>query len=378
VFISTGEASGDRYGATLLIELRRLGFDGRAQAIGGHALAGAGAEIVADSRAWGAIGVLQAAKVFWRVWKGFRVAQKALREGPPGLLIPIDFGFANIRLVRTAKKLGWKVLYFVPPGSWRKDRQGKDLPALTDAISTPFPWSEKILHEAGANAYWFGHPIKQLIGDVDASARGERETLAVLPGSRRFELLLNMRIIAEAVRSKPYPIEFGLAPAFDLEATRALWIQLTGRTADVFTQGDLQGVFSRARAAVVCSGTATLEAALYRCPMVVVYRVTKAMHLEGWLVGMRDQVVSLPNILLGRKVIPEILGGHFSPEVLETAIDRVYHNAEEQDTQQRSFAELDAMLGPSDAITKTARLAIDLLEQIKKGPASREVGPSDR
>ena len=121
------------------------------QAVGGRRLEAAGARIVADSSSWSAMSVVESARVFARALIGFYRARAELRKGSPGVLVPIDFGFFNVKLARYAKSLGWKVLYFMPPGSWRKDSQGADLPAITDAIVTPFPWSAEMLNDMGAN-----------------------------------------------------------------------------------------------------------------------------------------------------------------------------------------------------------------------------------
>src|SRR5688572_21772274 len=121
VFFSAGEASGDAYAAALLREMVRLGSGLRFlfEGVGGSQLSAAGANVVVDSSKWGAISILQSLKVAPRVVGGYSKAKRALRKGRPGLFIPIDFGYVNVRLARYAKKQGWKVLYFIPPGSWR-------------------------------------------------------------------------------------------------------------------------------------------------------------------------------------------------------------------------------------------------------------------
>src|SRR5687768_10354669 len=164
VLISTGEASGDAYGAALAKRIFDHSSDALIEGSGGPRMRDAGVALVVDSSSWGAIGIAQALRVAPRVVSGMRRIKEALRQGQPGLFVPIDFGFANIRLAREAKSRGWKVLYFVPPGSWRRDRQGADLAEVCNAVSTPFEWSADILRGMGVEAHWFGHPIKELIG----------------------------------------------------------------------------------------------------------------------------------------------------------------------------------------------------------------------
>jgi lipid-A-disaccharide synthase len=356
VFLSAGEASGDAYGAALLREMAALGWVGEAEAIGGRRLRDAGAKLVADSSHWGAISIVQSLAVVGRVTGGYHRAKRRLRQGPPGLFVAIDYGYVNIRLARWAKRHGWRVLYFVPPGSWRRDRQGADLPAITDAIACPFPWSAEMLRAAGANAHFFGHPIKQLLA---TGADPVREGLAILPGSRSHEIENNLPVIAASLRGYDGPVEFALAPSADAEPILRAW-SAAGLTTPKVTHGDTAGVLLRARAAIVCSGTATLEAALTMTPMVIVYQVSRLMRLEARIIGFRPpKFIGLPNLILDREISPERLGV-VDPIELRKLIDAVLTDSATRDHQCAGFAELSALLGPDDAITQTARLALSL------------------
>lgn len=361
------------------VRLRGPAFEG----IGGARMKDAGVELLANSGTWGAISITQSLKVVPRVLGAFLGAKRRLAQGEPGLFVPIDFGYANIRLARHAKAKGWKVLYFVPPGSWRRDRQGRDLPAITDAISTPFEWSAEILRGMGANAHWFGHPIKQLLRpsgigvspmspttvsvvgdgseerDPHGTHRQDNDATAVLAGSREHEISENLPLVASCAGEATF--EFALAPGVDVEGFRRRWERLAPGRNDRFTQGDTHGVLRRARAAIVCSGTATLEAALLRCPMVVVYRVSKTVELEAKLIGFkRPKFIALPNILLDRDAVPELVQHDATPEAVRAALTRLLDDGPERARQLAAFEELDTLLGPADAITKTAELALSL------------------
>jgi lipid-A-disaccharide synthase len=321
-----------------------------------------GVGLVADSSHWGAITISQSLPLVRRVMGSYYRAKKSLSTGEPGLFVPIDFGYVNIRLARHAKARGWRVLYFVPPGSWRRHKHGKDLPAVTHRIVTPFSWSGEILERMGANVRWFGHPIKSLV-QSDGGGSLERKTLALLPGSRGHEIANNLPVLAEALKDWPHTIEFALAPTADLESIRALW----PRKGDTFTVGDTVGVLRRARAAVVCSGTATLEAALLRVPTVVVYQADDKMRREERILtrlGLfrRPEYVALPNILLQRSAVPERID-RVDPVWLRSQVDGLWEESPEREAQLSAFEELDGILGPSDAIAKTADWALELMVQ---------------
>ena len=358
IFLSAGEASGDAYGAALVTSMREKRGDLQFEAIGGRRLRASGTKIVADSSTWGAIGIWQSTLVGLRIVLHFHRIKRLLATGERGLFIPIDFGFMNIRLARHAKNHGWKVLYFVPPGSWRRDKQGADLPVITDAISTPFEWSAAILQEMGAHAYWFGHPIKQLLANTAEVARSS--SIAVLPGSRNHEIDNNLPVIAQAVNSD---VEFALAPSVDLETFRAQWEKLNSSVKATFTVGDTAGVLRRARAAIVCSGTATLEAALCGTPMVVMYRASKAMELEAKIIRFkRPKFIALPNIVLDRPVVEELIQESATPDALRSELEKISQDGPDREAQLASFSELETLLGHDDAISQTAQLALQLID----------------
>jgi len=363
IFVSAGEASGDGYGAALVQELRKRGEEGTFEGLGGPRMRESGVNLVADSSHWGAITISQSLPLVRRVMGSYFRAKRALSTGEPGLFVPIDFGYVNIRLARHAKAKGWRVLYFVPPGSWRRHKQGKDLPAVTHAIVTPFSWSAEILEGMGANVRWFGHPIKSLLQRGSGSPPAVRDTLAVLPGSRGHEIDNNLPILAEALKDWPHRVEFALAPSADAASIRARW----PRKQDTFTVGDTVGVLRRSRAAVVCSGTATLEAALLRVPLTVVYQADDKMRREERILtrlGLfrRPEYVALPNILLQHSAVPETID-RVDPGKLRAEIESLWEDGAVREKQLADFEELDRILGPSDAIEKTAEWARELMRE---------------
>ncbi len=364
VFFSAGEASGDAYAAALVRAMRQLTGEAEftVEGIGGKRLCEVATGSVLDSSKWGAISISQVLAMAPRFIAGFLRARSQLVRGEPGLFVPIDFGYFNIRLCKVAKRRGWKVLYFVPPGSWRRDKQGKDLPLITDAIVTPFSWSAEILNKMGGKAHFFGHPIKELMlqHDVPVTPVG---TIAVLPGSRYREIERNLPLVAATIAKMPeLQLEFAVAPTADAAEMRAVWGRLAPGRKDVFTESDTYGVLRRARAGIICSGTATLEAALVRCPLMVIYRVTKAMHREQRLVGFKiPKFISLPNIMLDRELVPEFLCEEIDAGPLQETLRGLVRDEEVRAKQIAGFDEIDVILGPSDAITRGAKLAVELM-----------------
>ncbi|MBL8086624.1 MAG: hypothetical protein JNM85_00980 [Chthonomonas sp.] len=358
LLISAGEASGDAYAAALVQGLHSSNAPFESiTGIGGRKLAATGVPLLADSSDWGAIGILEAVRVGPRVYKQSRPMVRALSQGPPGLFIPIDFGYLNVSLARSAKALGWKVLYFAPPGSWRRGKQGKHLPEITDAIVTQFSWSAQLLKDAGANAHWFGHPLKEMLAEIVSPEA--RTGIAILPGSRTHEVKYNLQAIIPAIAGLPGPFRVAVAASIDAGALRAKWESMGGPTEVHWeTQGAARALAS-SRVAVVCSGTATLEAALVACPSVVVYRGSRLMEMEYRLRKPKFEFIALPNLLMQREVVPELLQHQASPARIRHELDSLLRNPEKQ---LAAFAELNEVLGPTEGISGAVKLAIDMAQ----------------
>lgn len=344
IFFSAGEASGDAYAARLAYGLQGRGRI-EVQGVGGRRLAQL-ARMVADSSGWGAVSVVESLKVVPKVWNGFWSAREALAHGEPGVFVPIDFGFVNIRLARYAKAIGWRVVYFIPPGSWRRDRQGKDIPEVSDIVITPFSWSADLLRHQGCDALWFGHPLRQMVREQAISAES-REKIAVLPGSRRHEIEANLPVIRQALEGIDRPIVLAAAPTVSPEWLLDEW---DGPATVVDTAA---AAFAQSRAAVVCSGTATLEAALCHCPCVVVYRGSKLMQAEARIRRPKVRWISLPNILLERTVLPELILWEATAPAIRTALEPLLDDTPERQAQLTAFTDLESVLGPDDAIDQS-------------------------
>ncbi|MCW5940001.1 MAG: hypothetical protein KF884_10215 [Fimbriimonadaceae bacterium] len=328
-------------------------------AVGSRLLQSAGVALVADSSNWGAVGILESVRVAPRVFGGYQQAKLRLGHTHQGLFVPIDFGYINVKLARRAKQNGWKVLYFVPPGSWRRDKQGGDLPLIADAIVTPFPWSAEILRGMGANAHFFGHPLKQMVGPLDEGRL--KEGVAVMPGSRLHEVSRHLALAAETLQNFQGTVRIVVAPNLDPNKVQESWIRFGGGDAEL--RLDKYEALKESRAAIVCSGTATLEAALCRCPMVVVYKVSPWAVPEFLARRSKIEFISLPNILLRRPLLPELLQWYAQPESVMGELERLLEDGSARQVQMEGFEELDEVLGPSDAIDRTAQLALEIVEE---------------
>lgn len=351
VLFCAGEASGDLYASHLAARLLEVNPSAEVGGIGGARFSRvANRPLIKNSSAWGSISILQSIREGFGALGSYREFCQTFRTEKPGIFLPIDFGFMNLRLSKVAKENGWKVVYFVPPGSWRRDRQGADLPGLCDHIVTPFPWSAEILSLMGASAHFFGHPLKEIHRENRLAIK--REGTALLAGSRRSEIEQLVPIYQKL--NLENPVKVPSQPKY----TDILKAELGYEVIDASIEGAMMRTLSGAERAIVCSGTATLEAAIAKIPMIVVYKVSSWVELETKLIGWkRPQFFSQPNILLNRNAVPELIQENCTQEKIQSAYEAV---SRDRNVQMEAFEELDHLLGGDQAITKTVELLLEI------------------
>lgn len=366
VLIVAGEASGDLYGMDLARHLQAKHPTLELFGVGGVHMQQAGVPLLADSRHWGAIGVVESLRVLPAVLRAFGRLKHHMQRLQPDLLIPIDFGAFNVPLSRWAKRRGFKVCYYMPPGSWRRDSQGRDLPAVADWILTPFAWSAQMLQAMGANAVRIRHPLLRLARpSTPESAFCERLGLdphrpivALLPGSRRHEIVAHVPLyarVAELVNARLPEVQFVLSVASSVpkEWVHHLWAQGSRNWVPTETR-PVWDMLAYADVAIVCSGTATLEAALLDTPMLIVYRGSSLMNLEYRLRRRRLMLsyIGLPNLLLEREVCPEFIQEAASPTQLTHHLIGLLQQDESYRRQKEAFAQVRRLLGESEPLSE--------------------------
>lgn len=375
-FISSGEASGDLYGADLAISLRAQYPDCVINGIGGARLEQAGVNLWQDSRLWGAIGIAEAIRVAPRVMLAYHNLKRQLLQARPDVLIPIDFGSFNVLLSRWAKSHGIKVFYYMPPGSWRRDRQGKHLPFVTDCIATPFEWSARLLKEMGANAHWISHPLLRLarpteMREVFFERLGldpARPLVGFLPGSRTHEVSALVPVfasVAEVLYRRQPEVQFAISvmPHFSKNKIDSLWSSNSKMLIPMETRS-AYNLMAHADVLVSCSGTATLEAAILGTPMLIVYRGNALMkaeyHMRRRKLGLI--YIGLPNLILNELLCPEFIQDEMNPKVLGDHLLCLLNKEDAYCKQLEGFSKLRDMLNTGNSSWEVVAMINQLLE----------------
>jgi lipid-A-disaccharide synthase len=373
ILIISGEASGDLHGANLVHELRRkapfLAFFG----VGSKRMRDAGVQMLADASEISVVGATEVLTHIGAIYRVYSRIKSFLKEDRPDLLVLIDFPDFNIMLGKVAKKLGIPVLYYISPQvwAWRKGRVNK-IAEIVNAIVVVFPFEVELYKAAGVDVRFVGHPLTDVVSSgyskIDARKHlgldPARRTIALLPGSRKKEIMHLLPDMLEAARKletmfKDVQFVLPVAPTLErdfiqhhIDRSGVLVAIFDGRVYDVLRASDV---------AIVTSGTATLETGLMGVPMVIVYRVSGLSYFIGSLIINVDHV-GLVNIVAGKRLVPELIQQDATPQNIADAVSKMLSDPEYYRAMTDGLATIRAQLGDSGASARAADVVLELLK----------------
>jgi len=336
ILLVAGEASGDLYGALLVRALRRrdsaLGFTG----IGGPRMREAGVDLFADSRDLAVVGLTEVISHWKPIRAAFRRAEAVLRDAPPDLLLLIDYPDFNLRLADRAKRLGVPVVYFISPQvwAWRKSRV-QAIARSVEKMLVILPFEEAIYQQAGVPVQFVGHPLLDILpAPMDRTQARQalgldpgRRIVGILPGSRRRELEAHLPTMLESARILrerigDFQCLIPVASTLQEEDFRSHLERSAGLPEPILVTNRPFEALGAMDAAVIKSGTATLEAALMGVPMVVVYRTSPLTYALASLLADVPHV-ALVNIVAGERLVPEQVQGDFTPATIASLMEEL-------------------------------------------------------
>lgn len=365
-FIISGEASGDQHAARLMHALKERDGEALFAGLGGDAMREEGAKLYQDYREMAFMGIFAVLANMGKVRRNFRIAQEALKQERPDALILVDYPSFNLRMAEYCKKKlpNTKIYYYIPPKVWAwKSWRIHKIARLSNEVLGIFPFEPTYYATRGYHCHYTGNPTAEAIAESqkqDAASR--KKYIAVLPGSRKSEIQHCLKKMLDAAEqaAPQHDIIVAAAPGQDV----TLYTKLIGDRKKVrLASGDTYTILRHADAAIVNSGTATLEAALTGCPQVAVYHIAVpfAIYLAPLLFHKtysreaKRSFFTLPNIILRKEVIKEFIGSRFTIKNVADEVRRLLNDEQYKEEQQKNYHQIAKALGDGKASENAAK-----------------------
>lgn len=391
IFISTGEVSGDLQGSLLIegltAEAQNRGLPLEITALGGDRMAGAGAELLANTAAIGSVGLTESLRFILPTWQIQRRVKAFLKERPVDLLILIDYLGPNLAIARYARRVypQLKIFYYIAPQAWVWSPSAGDtqrLVAVMDHLLAIFPQEARFFREQGVSVTWVGHPLldrlqgapPRLTARDKLGLSAEKTAITLLPASRIQEIHTLLPLLAESagqLQAQLPQVQFLLPvslPAYRDKIEEIL--KPYGLNITLLDGADTLTAISAADLALCKSGTVNLEIALLGVPQVVVYKVSP---LTRWvaerILKFDAPFVSPVNIVLQRETVPELLQDNATPDRVAAAALDFLQNPQRRSQLAADYRELRQALGEPGVCQRAAGVILDFLESQTQGNA---------
>ncbi len=332
IFISTGELSGEIHACHLTESLRKSN-NFTLSAMGSERLDALGVRIVHDYRDISVTGLSEVLSHMGHIRHAFDEVKKHLRTDRPDVVVLVDFPGFNMRIARFARSLGIPVIYFIPPQvwAWKKGRL-KQIKEYVNKVICILPFEQKLYDREGISATYIGHPFahtvmpslsKEEFLETIKAAPGV-PVLTIMPGSRRNEIRRHIPVLSEVAsrirRTRPdITIVMPVADSVHESEFASLLHENPGI---VPIRGGAYNALAYCDAAIIASGSATLEAALLKAPTIIIYRISWLSYLIARVIVSVDHI-GLPNIIAGEEVFPEFIQRLNAESVANTALSMI-------------------------------------------------------
>jgi len=386
--IISGESSGELYGAFLAKALKAHNTGIRIIGVGGDRMKSAGVELISSIAS--SFGITEAIKTFGKIRKTFRKVCNALNAFNPQVLVLIDYPDFNMRVAREAKKAGIKILYYVSPQvwAWRSGRV-KTIGRLVDKMAVILPFEEDIYRKAGVSCEFAGHPVMDEIREVlqhsgfgtrdigsaalktamrkDLGLIPDKPVLTLMPGSRPHEVSKLLPVITDVINEmkKLHPdYQFVIPAAPNLETNA--FSEMVTHNSLLVTHNSIKALLA-ADSAVIASGTSTLQAAMLKVPMVVIYKLSPITFFVGRFI-VKVKYISLANILLDYLPsdyasplrIKELLQGEASRENIIMELTRISADQSYKDEMVSQLGKATLLFMDKEASLRVAGMVEEL------------------
>jgi lipid-A-disaccharide synthase len=358
-YIIAGEASGDLHGSNLIKEIKHLDPAASIRAWGGDLMKDAGASLVKHYRDLAFMGFLEVIKNLPTILQNIKFCKQDIEAWQPDVLVLIDYPGFNLRIAEWAKKHGCKVVYYIAPQVWAwKENRVKKMKLCIDKMFCILPFEKDYFkNKWNWDVTYVGHPLLRVIESFKSTTpliTENKKVIALLPGSRKQEIVKMLPIMLSVTPHFPaYTFMVAQAPGQDAPFYNRF---LMGYANVTLIKNSTYDLLSIADAALVTSGTATLETALFKVPEVVCYKTSKfSYQIAKWLVKIK--FISLVNLIMDKEIVQEIIQENLTEQHLTTALRNITENEANRKVVMDNYQMLHTLLaaGGGEASAKVAQ-----------------------
>lgn len=362
-YIIAGEASGDLHGSNLIRAIHKQDTDADIRCWGGDKMQDAGATIVKHYRDLAFMGFVEVVANLRTIMRNIDFCKKDITQYKPDVLVLIDYPGFNLRIAEWAKKQGLKIVYYISPQVWAwKSNRVKKIKRDIDKMLVILPFEVDYYKDKwNYDVTYVGHPLTEVIEkevqSVPIKPLSDKPIIAMLPGSRKQEIQVKLPLmLSMADRFPDYQFVVAQAPA----QPATLYKSLIGDKNVIIEDNRTYNLLKQATAALVTSGTATLETALFGVPEVVCY---KGNPVSFWLATKLVDVkyISLVNLIMDKEVVKELIQDDFNEENLYTELNKILSNKSHLEQLKEDYKTLWNKLGKHPSSERAATEILNLL-----------------
>lgn len=370
-FLIAGEASGDLHAAHLMEALKRKDPEAEFRYFGGDCMQKVGGTLICHYRKLAYMGFIQVALHLPAILRGMALCRRSMDEWQPDATILIDYPGFNMKMARYSKEKEFGVVYYyIPPKIWAwKEHRIKTIKRYVDCVYSILPFEKDFYKKHRYPIMYVGNPSVDEVATFKAThpaPKADGRTLALLPGSRRQEINDNLSRMLRAVAPlTDYRAVVAQAPSIPREMYDKIIAKsgIDARRVEI-VEGRTFELLQRATAALVTSGTATLETALFGVPQVVCYRMTGG-KLVSWLrpYFLKVPFISLVNLIVEREVVKELVADQMNPDNVRRELMNILPGGAGREAMLKGYAEMAERLGEPGAPERTANDMVDFINQ---------------
>ena len=364
-YLIAGEASGDLHGANLMRALREKDPQAEFRFWGGDDMSSVGGTPVRHIRDLAIMGFVEVLANLRTVLGNIAFCKRDIAQWHPGVVVGIDYPGFNLKIEAWAHKQGYKTVHYISPNlwAWKKGRI-KGMRRTLDRLCYILPFEEQFFADNDTRqAVDVGHPLLDAIEAFNKTALPytDKNIIALLPGSRRMELKNNLPLMVRLAQQHP-EYHFVVAGMSLLGESQYRKYIPDGSNIDI-VYDQTYSLLSQAHAAIVCSGTATLEAALFNVPQVVCYSGNTISYLIARaVVGKRIKYISLVNLIANKPIVTELIQDDFNAERLELELNLIAADDANRQLIMNEYAYMRSLLADGGASARTAQAIIDTVK----------------